>query len=122
MKIQKNIKIKKKRFTVVYEEGVFSFFVEESPSFDDHIKGLKSVSSYIKDKENMSVSDVFALKKFLTEFIFSVVSSKKPGYFSFSPNEEKKVFIYKTFAKKLSKKFGYELVEDGKSFYFVRSQ
>lgn len=117
-------------YVVNFDKNIFSLYVDglkskkqtskiiydEYDSFDDDgpVEKVFYMSNLVKTKTPMKV---YAN---VVSFVNSIVSKRKPYYFTYTANEKKKMHVYAAVAEKIAKKYGYELLIEGKTFKFFK--
>lgn len=94
-----------------------NYVADEFASFDDDgpVEKVFYMSNLVKTKNPMKV---YAN---VVSFVNSVVSKKKPYFFTYTANEKKKMHVYNALAEKFAVKYGYTLVVEGKQFMFYKN-
>ncbi|MBT4140260.1 MAG: hypothetical protein HOE48_20255 [Candidatus Latescibacteria bacterium] len=67
-----------------------------------------------------STGNAFKIKRKVLKFLENALRRYSPYYFTFSAIEKKRLPLYEKLARRIGKKYGYDLTQDYGSFRFTR--
>lgn len=120
--MQKTIEIGDLIYVVQFEGNEFSFYVkaiakndELSDFYDDDTVAVT------KSSDEVVTASPVTLYREIMKFFNEVLSVQKPHYFFFSANEAKKTSLYAKVAGVVAEKYGYNVEQTNKTFYFYKA-
>lgn len=114
-------------YVLVFENNSFSFYVDIDKSEDKSFLIEFEASNDFGDEapslvyKDISSAAIFKLKSEIESFLEAAIYSHTPYFFRYSANEIRKLPIYTKMGKKIAKKYGYHMVQDGVMFSFYKT-
>ena len=114
-------------YVLVYENNNFSFYVDTDKSQDKSFLidfestnefGNEAPTSVYKD---ISSTAIFKLKSEIESFMDDAILAHSPYFFRYSANESRKLPLYARMGRKVSERYGYQMVQEENSFYFYKT-